>query len=84
MESADRRRLLARIDELLGDPGGGEVRTVDGWEGWFVQPGYAPPAPPRRWKMAAITLAALYPLVLAWSGRFDRSPRTGRSRSGSS
>jgi uncharacterized protein len=64
MESADRRRLLAGIDELLDDPGGGEVRTVDGWEGWFVQPGYAPPAPPRRWKMAAITLAALYPLVL--------------------
>jgi uncharacterized protein len=64
MDSATRRELVARIDELLGDAGGGEVRTVDGWEGWFVQPGYAPPAPPRRWKMAAITLAALYPLVL--------------------
>ena len=64
MDSAVRHRLLARIDELLDDPGGGEVRTVDGWEGWFVQPGYAPPAPPRRWKMAAITLAALYPIVL--------------------
>jgi antibiotic biosynthesis monooxygenase (ABM) superfamily enzyme len=64
MESAVRQRLVARIDALLGDAGGGEVRTVDGWEGWFVQPGYAPPAPPRRWKMAAITFAALYPLVL--------------------
>lgn len=53
-----------RIDELLDDPVGGEVRSVDGWEGWFVGPGYAPPAPPRRWKMAAITLAALYPIVL--------------------
>ena len=50
---------VARFEELLGDAGGGEVRTVDGWEGWFVEPGYAPPEPPRRWKMAAITLAAL-------------------------
>jgi antibiotic biosynthesis monooxygenase (ABM) superfamily enzyme len=64
MGLADRRRLVARIDDLLDDPGGGEVRSVDGWEGWFVAPGYAPPAPPRRWKMAAITLAALYPIVL--------------------
>jgi uncharacterized protein len=63
MGSAERGRLVARIDELLDDPGGGEVRSVDGWEGWFVTPGYAPPAPPRRWKMAAITLAALYPIV---------------------
>ena len=64
MGSVERRRLVARIDALLGDPGGGEVRSVDGWEGWFVEPGYAPPAPPRKWKMAAITLAALYPIVL--------------------
>jgi uncharacterized protein len=63
MDSADRRRLVARIDELLEDPGGGEVRSVDGWEGWFVEPGYAPPAPPQKWKMAAITLAVLYPIV---------------------
>jgi uncharacterized protein len=64
IDSADRRRLVARIDELLDDPGGGEVRSVEGWEGWFVEPGYAPPAPPRKWKMAAITLAALYPIVV--------------------
>jgi uncharacterized protein len=64
MRSADRRRLVARIDELLDDPGGGVVRSVEGWEGWFVEPGYAPPAPPRKWKMAAITLAALYPIAL--------------------
>jgi uncharacterized protein len=64
MESDDRRRLVARIDELLDDPGGSEVRSVEGWEGWFVEPGYAPPAPPRKWKMAVITLAALYPIVL--------------------
>jgi uncharacterized protein len=64
MGSPDRQRLVARIDELLDDPGGGEVRSVEGWEGWFVEPGYAPPAPPRKWKMAAITLAALYPIAL--------------------
>jgi uncharacterized protein len=65
MDSAARRRLVARIDELLDDPGGGQVRSVEGWEGWFVEPGYAPPAPPRKWKMAAITLAVLYPIALA-------------------
>jgi len=59
-----RRRLLARIDDLLDDGTGAEVRSVDGWEGWFIAPSYAPPAPPRRWKMAAVTLAALYPIML--------------------
>ena len=62
---SDRRRELAtRIDRLLDDGTAAQVRTVDGWEGWFVTPGYAPPAPPRRWKMAVITFAALYPLLL--------------------
>jgi uncharacterized protein len=67
MESDQRHQLVARIDELLDDATGAQVRTVDGWEGWFVSPGYAPPAPPRRWKMAAITLGTLYPIVLALS-----------------
>jgi uncharacterized protein len=64
IDSADRRRLVARIDALLDDPGGGEVRSVEGWEGWFVEPGYAPPSPPQKWKMAATTLAVLYPIAL--------------------
>lgn len=63
-DSEQRHRLVAQIDELLDDGRTAEMRTVDGWEGWFVTPGYAPPAPPRRWKMALITLGALYPLVL--------------------
>ena len=62
--SDQRRALVVRIDTLLDDDTA-DVRTVDGWEGWFVTPGYAPPAPPRRWKMAAVTFAALYPLLLA-------------------
>lgn len=65
MSSDTRRELVARIDELLEGAPTVEVRTVDGWEGWFVTPGYAPPAQPRRWKMAVVTLAALYPVLLA-------------------
>jgi antibiotic biosynthesis monooxygenase (ABM) superfamily enzyme len=65
MDSDQRRALAARIDRLLDDGTTAEVRAVDGWEGWFVTPGYAPPAPPRRWKMAVVTFAALYPLLLA-------------------
>jgi antibiotic biosynthesis monooxygenase (ABM) superfamily enzyme len=65
MASDQRRALAARIDRLLDDGTTAEVRAVDGWEGWFVTPAYAPPAPPRRWKMAVVTFAALYPLLLA-------------------
>jgi len=64
MDSDRRHRLVAQIDELLDDGTPAESRSVDGWEGWFVTPGYAPPTPPKRWKMALITLCALYPLVL--------------------
>ena len=64
MASDQRRELVAQIDRLLDDGSAAEVRTVDGWEGWFVSPGYAPPVPPRRWKMAVVTFAALYPLLL--------------------
>lgn len=64
MDSGTRRELVALVDELLDDGVPPAVRSVDGWEGWFVTPGYAPPVPPRRWKMALITLSALYPIVL--------------------
>lgn len=64
MDSGTRHELVARIDDLLDDGAVAAVRSVDGWEGWFVTPGYAPPLPPRRWKMALITLSALYPIVL--------------------
>jgi len=63
--------LVARVDALLDDYTEATVRTVDGWEGWFVTPDYAPPTPPRRWKMALITLSALYPIVLTLRGRPD-------------
>lgn len=64
MDSEQRRLLVVRIDKLLDAGTAAEVRSVDGWEGWFVAPGYAPPAPPQRWKMAVVTLGALYPIVL--------------------
>jgi antibiotic biosynthesis monooxygenase (ABM) superfamily enzyme len=64
MDSESRRRLVAEIDELLDDHTTATVRTVDGWESWFVTPEYAPPHPPRRWKTAVTTFGALYPLVL--------------------
>jgi uncharacterized protein len=67
MDSEQRHLLVARIDELLGAGTEAETRTVDGWEGWFVSPGYAPPTPPKRWKMAVLTLGALYPIVLVLS-----------------
>lgn len=63
-DSEQRGLLVAPIDELLDDSTSATVRAVDGWEGWFVTPGYAPPSPPRRWKMAAITFGALYPILL--------------------
>ena len=83
MDSEQRLRLLAQIDELLDDHTSAEVRSVDGWEGWFVTPGYAPPVPPKRWKMAVITPGALYPLVLCSPQCYDRSSAPGRCRSGS-
>ncbi|MFQ6397434.1 antibiotic biosynthesis monooxygenase [Nocardia sp. KC 131] len=64
MGSERRTLIAARIDELLDDGTTATVRSVDGWEGWFVNPGYAPPAPPQRWKMALITFGVLYPVVL--------------------
>lgn len=63
-DSDQRRLLVDGIDALLDDGAAAVTRTVDGWEGWFVTPGYAPPTPPRRWKMALITLAGVYPIVL--------------------
>jgi antibiotic biosynthesis monooxygenase (ABM) superfamily enzyme len=65
MASDQRRQLGARVDRLLDDGSTADVRSLDGWEGWFVTPGYAPPAPPQRWKMAVVTFVALYPLLLA-------------------
>src|SRR4051794_31592742 len=64
MGSARRSELVGRVFDLLDDDRPPEVRSVDGWEGWFVTPGYSPPVPPRRWKMAVLTWTGLYPILV--------------------
>ena len=59
-ESAERRRWLARAEPLVDEVG---TQRVSGLETWFELPGRTAPAPP-RWKMALLTLAAIYPLAL--------------------
>ncbi|RYG67133.1 antibiotic biosynthesis monooxygenase [bacterium] len=44
-----------------GEPG---YEALSGLETWFALPGNPPVAPPPRWKMAAVTLLAVFPLSL--------------------
>jgi antibiotic biosynthesis monooxygenase (ABM) superfamily enzyme len=39
------------------------VQKVSGLEYWFQLPGSAARSPPPRWKMAVVTIVALYPLI---------------------
>lgn len=58
--SSDVAGLIARVDALTeGEP---RVDTLTGLEAWFTLPG-VPSRPPPRPKMAAVTWAALFPLV---------------------
>ena len=59
--SAERAAWLARADDFADETG---VTRVTGLETWFELPGRTAPAPP-RWKMAAVTFAAIYPMALA-------------------
>jgi uncharacterized protein len=59
-ESTQRREWLERGEHLMAETG---VQRVTGLETWFALPGRTAPAPP-RWKMALLTLAAIYPLAL--------------------
>ncbi len=58
--SPERAQWLAKADHLARETG---VSHVTGLETWFALPGRTAPAPP-RWKMAAVTLVAIIPLVL--------------------
>jgi hypothetical protein len=58
--STERARLLAAGDDLMSERA---VRRVSGLETWFAMPGRTAPAPP-RWKMAVVTVLAVFPLAL--------------------
>src|SRR5215217_7809217 len=56
LDSEERRRLLARVGELLETDRG--LQQLTGLETWFK--------PPPRWKMWLVSLVAVYPLVLSF------------------
>jgi antibiotic biosynthesis monooxygenase (ABM) superfamily enzyme len=60
--SEEKREWLAKIADATIDV---RVAHETGLEFWFSPPGVAASAPPPRLKMAAVTLLAIYPLVLA-------------------
>ena len=66
LDSDERRRWLARVDELLEADQGPQQLT--GLETWFKLPGSKVPTmkPPPRWKMWLVSMVAVYPLVLAF------------------
>lgn len=61
-ESEERAAWLARVEPLtVGAP---QIERVTGLEYWFQLPDHAARRPPPRYKMAAVTLLAIYPMVL--------------------
>ena len=58
--------VFARWQETVAPLVEGEPRheTLCGLETWFALPGTAAIIPPPRWKMAAVTLLAVFPLSL--------------------
>lgn len=61
--SDERRRFLDLLRPLTVDEGAWQQQT--GLETWFTLPGRPLPAgPPPRWRMAALTTLALYPLLV--------------------
>lgn len=61
-EHSDERAAWLKKAEPLID-GEISVQKVSGLEYWFQLPSSAGRAPPPRWKMAAVTIVALYPLI---------------------
>ncbi len=60
-ESECRRQWLARAESLRLEPA--RIRVLTGLETWFTLPAPKRIAPPPRYKMAAITLLTLFPLI---------------------
>ena len=61
--SAARAEHLRSGDDLVHAT---QVHRVSGLETWFTLPGRTAPAPP-RWKMFAVSVAAIYTLQLAFN-----------------
>src|SRR5829696_2543760 len=66
LDSDERRRWLARVEELIEADQG--LQQLTGLETWFQLPGSNVPTmkPPPRWKMWLVSIIAVYPLVLAF------------------
>jgi uncharacterized protein len=65
LESDVRRDWIRRSEDLTQGP---EQRTqVSGLEHWFTLPGRPVPQPPPRFKMAILTVAAAWPIVMGVS-----------------
>ncbi|MEM6611104.1 MAG: hypothetical protein AAF652_02410 [Cyanobacteria bacterium P01_C01_bin.72] len=60
-ESECRRQWLARAESLRLEPA--RIRILTGLETWFTLPTPKRISPPPRYKMAAVTLLTLFPLI---------------------
>jgi antibiotic biosynthesis monooxygenase (ABM) superfamily enzyme len=64
MESADRNRLIEKVQPLLMEDDRYLVQS--GLDFWFTPEGVKPKFP-KRWKQSVLTWSAIYPLVLSIS-----------------
>ena len=60
-KSECRRQWLARAESLCLEPA--RIRMITGLETWFTLPYPKPIVPPPRYKMATVTLLALFPAI---------------------
>ena len=60
-ESETRKQWLARAESLRLEPA--RIRVLTGLETWFTLPAPKRISPPPRYKMAAVTLLTLFPLI---------------------
>jgi uncharacterized protein len=68
LDSGERARWMAKVGEMTEAERG--LQRMTGLETWFTLPGddVPPRKPPPRWKMWLVTVAAIYPLILALFG----------------
>ena len=76
-DSTERAHWLQLLEPLVVEPP--TYRTESGLETWFQLPGHKVVVPPPKYKMAALILLAIYPLILivvplmGWVAGDDRS-----------